>query len=144
MVIKMYKFYYLKQIITATASRYVEVIDGDGHKPNGWPLAFDDAKFESSPLIYDFDQDGIDDILIADFDGYIKVIKVNDNGNYEKDVQIRLPRLKVKKNWYEGLDVNRVDLSMSISDFHHYNQSGENKLLESERILVYPKEFFDV
>lgn len=50
----------------------------------------------------------------------------------------------MKKDWFDGVDNERVDISMSLSDFHHYNQTGPNKQGDGSRIVMNPKEFFDI
>ena len=42
----------------------------DGAQAAGWP-AFHKSKLHASPLLYDVDSDGVQDILVATYDGQI-------------------------------------------------------------------------
>ena len=42
----------------------------DGAQAAGWP-AFHKSKVHASPLLYDVDSDGVQDILVATYDGQI-------------------------------------------------------------------------
>lgn len=52
----------------------VEAADGAKALEDGWP-AFHESTVHASPLLYDFDADGINDVLLATYDGEILVFK---------------------------------------------------------------------
>ncbi|CAL8462321.1 g1854 [Coccomyxa elongata] len=99
-----------KDIIVPSFVHYVEVLDGmDGAKASddSWP-AFHESFVHTSPLLFDFDEDGILDILIATYNGEVLVIKDTGEVLAEKLV---VPRLRVRKDWYKGLDPDPIDHS---------------------------------
>ncbi len=49
---------------------------GDGSQAAGWP-AFHKSTVHTSPLLYDLDFDGIQDILLATYDGEILAFRDN-------------------------------------------------------------------
>ena len=61
------------QIVAATLSGYVELIDGDGSRPQGWPVSFQEHNFHSAPLLYDIDADNRVDVLVGDRDGKVEL-----------------------------------------------------------------------
>ena len=85
-----------------TFVRYAEALDGaSGHERKGWPYAFSHATFHTSPLRFDVDEDGIDEMLLLTFEG--EVIFLNQEGLPLRGRRYRLPKLRVRKRWYEGL-----------------------------------------
>ena len=79
----------------------MEVLGGTGgHKPWGWPVSFEDSEFLGSPLLFDIDRDGKDDVGVVDKNGNVFFIRLGEYGQYLEDYHVKVPRLKVKKNWY--------------------------------------------
>lgn len=62
----------------------------------------------ASPLLYDVDYDGVLDILLPTYNGRIQFIK--DTGA-DAIYGITIPRLRVKRNWFEGLKLDPNDHS---------------------------------
>lgn len=117
-------------------------MDGAKASDDSWP-AFRKSFVHTSPLLFDFDEDGILDILIATYNGEVLVIKdtvraLNNDvgvstapcqehaaGNpmlYMLSVTVLIqgevlaeklvvPRLRVRKDWYKGLDPDPIDHS---------------------------------
>ncbi|WIA09420.1 hypothetical protein OEZ85_008825 [Tetradesmus obliquus] len=97
-----------KDIIVPGFVHYTEVLEGpDGAKALGWP-AFHKSTVHASPLLYDIDSDGIRDILVATYDGDVVFFK--DNGEM-LDHRLVVPRLRVRKQWFKGLNGDPVDHS---------------------------------
>jgi hypothetical protein len=107
-----------KQIVSTTFLEYIELVEHDGHKPSGiylvsvkfillelcglisgWPVGFERRGFHSSPLLYDMDHDGIQDIIVADSDARLLWLRLGDFGQYLHDIELVVPKLKVRKNW---------------------------------------------
>lgn len=110
-----------KQIYMSTYYQYVEVLGHDGFKPWGWPLSFEDSSFQGSPLIFDIDGDGTNDVGLVDKDANLHWIRVGEFGQYLDDYHVQVPRLKVKKDWADNLDPNFVDNYVATSMFDHKN-----------------------
>lgn len=70
--------------------------------------AFHRSTVFSSPLMYDMDLDGVLDILIPTYGGRIEVFK--DTG-VQSFHGFSIPRLQVKRNWFEGLNLDPNDHS---------------------------------
>jgi len=96
-----------KSIVVPSFHRYLEVIRGStGEELPGWP-AEHPSDVHASPLLYDVDEDGVLDVLLATYEGHVLAFK--DNGERMKDRSFRLPSLKVKEGWYVGLRKDHVD-----------------------------------
>lgn len=108
-------------IFLATFYQYVEVLGYDGFKPWGWPLSFEDSSFQGSPLLYDIDGDGTNDIGVVDKDANLHWIRVGEFGQYLDDYHTQVPRLKIKKDWAVGLDPDFTDSYVMLSMFDHKN-----------------------
>ena len=86
-----------------TFLRYAEAVDGvDGHELPGWPYAFSRSGFHASPLAFDVDADGVDELLLLTSDA--EVIFLSQAGMPLRDRGFKLPKLKVKKAWYDHAD----------------------------------------
>lgn len=91
-----------RTVLSSTFVRYIEAVSGaDGQERSGWPYAFSGSSFHTSPLTYDVDRDGTDDILLVSYDA--ELIVLGANGLPLKGWASRLPKLRVKKRWFEGL-----------------------------------------
>lgn len=55
-----------RQLVFTTFTHFVEIVDHDGTKPAGWPVAFEGSTFHTSPTLHDINHDGIEDILVVD------------------------------------------------------------------------------
>jgi len=114
----------------------LHMVDSDGHHLPGWPFTCSE-KFQTAPLLHDLDTDGTPDIIWTSIDANIYFI----SGDASKGAQllgssIGLPRLKVQLKWYEGIDSENVDASMSLQE-----EGGEEieKDGSFEETLVYSK-----
>ena len=65
----------------------------------GWPIVFNDVVFQSSPVLYDHNHDGIDDILTVTRDASIHWILLDHDANYIKDYILKISPLRIKKDW---------------------------------------------
>ena len=52
----------------------VEAADGAKALEDGWP-AYHESTVHASPLLYDFDADGINDVLLATYNGEVLVFR---------------------------------------------------------------------
>eukprot|EP00966_Prymnesium_polylepis_P226799 5247176-Prymnesium_polylepis.1 len=91
-----------RQVWASTFVRFVEALRGDdGHELAGWPFAFGHSSIHASPLLYDADGDGIDEVIVVTFDAEVVVLR--QDGLPIPGTGLKLPKLKVPKRWYEGL-----------------------------------------
>jgi hypothetical protein len=84
-----------------TFVRYAEAVDGHGHELPGWPYAFTRSSFHTSPLAYDVDADGVDELLLLTYDA--EAVFLSHRGLPVRGHGFKLPKLKVRKDWFEGL-----------------------------------------
>ena len=106
-----------KEVFLSTFYDAVEVLESTGHKPWGWPMMFEDSVFLSSPILYDIDADGKNDVGVIDKNANLFFLRIGDYGQYLEDYHVQVPRLKVARNWFEGLDEDFADNQASISMF---------------------------
>ncbi|XP_012575589.1 protein DEFECTIVE IN EXINE FORMATION 1 [Cicer arietinum] len=93
-------------IVVPSFVHYLEVLEGtDGDKMPGWP-AFHQSTVHSSPLLYDIDKDGVREIALATYNGEVLFFRVS---GYMMSEKLVVPRRKVLKNWYVGLNNDPVD-----------------------------------
>ncbi|PON63713.1 Quinoprotein alcohol dehydrogenase-like domain containing protein [Trema orientale] len=96
------------EIVVPSFVHYLEVLEGsDGDKMPGWP-AFHQSTVHASPLLYDIDKDGSREIALATYNGEVLFFRVS---GYMMVDKLVVPRRKVKRNWFVGLDSDPVDRS---------------------------------
>eukprot|EP01038_Epipyxis_sp_PR26KG_P005673 gene5673-7830_t len=110
-----------KQIFINTFYNQIELIDKNGYSAYGWPILLEESSFHSSPILYDIDNDHNIDIGAVDRNGNIFWIRINENSEYLEDYHIIIPKLKVKKDWYAGMDPAFIDNYVLLSMFDHKN-----------------------
>eukprot|EP01029_Cantina_marsupialis_P027610 TRINITY_DN773087_c0_g1_i1.p1 TRINITY_DN773087_c0_g1~~TRINITY_DN773087_c0_g1_i1.p1 ORF type:complete len:807 (+),score=263.55 TRINITY_DN773087_c0_g1_i1:55-2475(+) len=103
-----------KQIVVATHSKYVEIIEHDGYKPFGWPITFENSEFHTTPIPFDIDGNGYDDLVLCDNHGSIFWVQLSEQGRYLHNFHSRVPRLEVKKDWFAGLDLDNLDTHVKL------------------------------
>jgi hypothetical protein len=113
-----------KEVFLSTFYDYVEILGFDGHKPWGWPMAFEDSSFMGSPILFDIDADGTNDIGLVDKDGNLYFMRIGEFGEYLEDFHVQIPRLKVKRNWAKGVSDKYVDTQALLSMFDHSRRHG--------------------
>lgn len=92
-----------RDIVSATFVRYLDVLEGrNGDHLPGWPFQLDYSHFHTSPLLWDADSDGVLDLLFVSFNG--EVIVLQEDGTPMHGHTHRIPPLRVKRDWYEGLE----------------------------------------
>ncbi|XP_057458698.1 protein DEFECTIVE IN EXINE FORMATION 1 [Lotus japonicus] len=95
-------------IVVPSFVHYLEVLEGtDGDKMPGWP-AFHQSTVHSSPLLYDIDKDGVREIALATYNGEVLFFRAS---GYMMSDKLEVPRRRVPKNWYVGLNPDPVDRS---------------------------------
>jgi len=120
-----------KELIFATNSHYIEVLDHHGHKLQGWPFAFSDSGFVASPLLYDIDNDGFNEIVVTTENAEIAFLKRD--GVPLLGSTLVVPPLKAKKNWYREMvdeDEDDVALSYTLTDDKEEQHDTTRKLLQ--------------
>ncbi|GAM19231.1 hypothetical protein SAMD00019534_024060 [Acytostelium subglobosum LB1] len=103
-----------KDIVLVNTNNYVDVIRGkSGTRAIGWPFILPESTFSSSPILYDFDQDGHNEIVVATREG--EILFIHSNGMLAFNSTLRIPPLKVAKNWFSITD-KHVDASFSLHE----------------------------
>lgn len=102
-----------KDLIATTLDGTVNVVDStSGKERQEWPMFFPEESFYSGPLLYDIDEDGSLDILLAA--EYGKILFISQNGTSLQEYNIHLPRLLVRKKWYS---IGAGDAATTNTDF---------------------------
>nr|CAB3492633.1 unnamed protein product [Digitaria exilis] len=114
------------EVVVPSFVHYLEVLEGtDGDKLPGWP-AFHQSNAHSSPLLYDIDKDGVREIALATYNGVVNFFRVS---GYVMMDKLEVPRRKVRKDWYVGLNPDPVD--RSHPDVHDNSIAKEAAFKES-------------
>ncbi|TKV90424.1 hypothetical protein SEVIR_9G028000v4 [Setaria viridis] len=117
------------EVVVPSFVHYLEVLEGtDGDKMPGWP-AFHQSNAHSSPLLYDIDKDGVREIALATYNGVVNFFRVS---GYMMMDKLEVPRRKVHKDWYVGLNPDPVD--RSNPDVHDSSIAKEAASKESPPI----------
>ncbi|KAF3795552.1 DEFECTIVE IN EXINE FORMATION 1 protein [Nymphaea thermarum] len=96
------------EVVVPSFVHYLEVLEGsDGDKLPGFP-AFHQSYVHSSPLLFDIDKDGVREIALPTYNGEVLFFRVS---GYMMSEKLVIPRRKVRKDWYVGLDPETVDPS---------------------------------
>ena len=97
-----------KLLILPGFQHHLNVLDHDGHHvgPSPLTLTSSTASFHSSPVLYDYNRDGWLDVLWLNVDAQLLIV----NGRLGAQPLLlapltRLPKLRVHRRWYEGLNV---------------------------------------
>ncbi len=90
-----------------------------------WPLLLGDTDIYSQPLLYDINEDGIDEIIITTDNGEIVFIDLY--GNPLIGQAFKIPKLRVRKDWYTGLDTDDVDAFYSLKEHQDSDAADENR-----------------
>ena len=98
-----------KHIMLTTFSETLEVIDQHGNRPAiGWPIEFNDrSEFHTSPFVYDIDNNGIGDFGSCSSEGIVRFMRIT-AGIHLAKYDIRVPKLKVLRDWYVRGDVGAM------------------------------------
>ncbi|CAN6471441.1 unnamed protein product [Victoria cruziana] len=96
------------EVVVPSFVHYLEVLEGsDGDKIPGFP-AFHQSYVHSSPLLFDIDKDGVREIALPTYNGEVLFFRVS---GYMMSEKLVIPRRKVHKDWFVGLDPETVDRS---------------------------------
>ena len=97
-----------KDIIIPGFRRRLHILEGRTGAEDTIFEAQHRSTLHASPLLYDIDFDGVLDIVVATYDGDIQFFK--DTGA-EASYRLFIPRLRVKRDWYAGLNPDPNDHS---------------------------------
>ena len=99
----------VKDVVIPTFIRHIEVLDGaHGQHTAGFPFTFPNSAFYASPLVFDVNVDGEPDIGVTSFNG--ELVWLSETGMPIFGKSIKIPHLRVKKDWYKGLKPDPQDL----------------------------------
>jgi hypothetical protein len=82
--------------------------------------------FHGGAMVHDVNGDGRDDVGVVDGDGNVYWVAVGSFGEYLHDYRVSVPKLRVRRDWYDGLDLDFTDSYVELSMFHHDNQGEDN------------------
>jgi FG-GAP-like repeat len=103
-----------RDVFVATLNHYVERLHGrNGKKVKNWPFAFASRALSASPLLYDVTGDGVEEIVVTTDDAEMVFIDA-ESGTPVYGGTLKVPPLRVKRDWFEGLDSPLVEATMSL------------------------------
>lgn len=105
---------YYPQIIVNGFWKYVDIISAKGISYEDWPYDMDDNRFYSSPIIYDINEDGKEEIISADDNGVIRIVEVgfcisivnlqlNEDHTPKTLSTIDIPPIHINRRWFENV-----------------------------------------
>lgn len=129
-----------KHVIVPTFENDLHLLDRDGHSLPGWPFSQPNTFFHTSPVLFDTNGDGSSEFVWISVNGEIMVVNGDPSmeGSSLSDAP-RLPKLKVRKEWYKGLrdDVQEVADPAQDKD----NQQAKTDPPPARRLLQIDPEF---
>ena len=75
--------------------------------------------------MYDIDGDGFNDLGAADKNGNLYWVRIGTFGQYLDDYHVRVPKLKIKREWYKNINPEYIDNFVMTSMFHHDERSED-------------------
>lgn len=121
------------QVIIPGFHRELNILDHDGHHIPGSPISMSsEVYFHSSPLLLDWNKDGIKDIVWVNVDAEVFVINGDPHADSAVlDYPFQLPKLKVKKRWYESLKPAAAPAAVKVEP-ESGRAGGARKLLSTD------------
>lgn len=77
-----------KKIFFSSFNNFIYAYDGYGEPLPGWPLEFIGSQFLTSPLLFDVDGDGNEDLVVVDVEGNVFWIRIGEEKAGEESIQI--------------------------------------------------------
>jgi hypothetical protein len=92
----------------------------DGHRLPGFPFTFGWTTIIADPSLYDVDEDGYDEIVVSTMSG--EIIFINRWGEIVPGRTMKIPKARVPRQWYVGLDTKTETTYMSLADVTRYEK----------------------
>lgn len=115
------------QIIVNSFWKYVDVINEDGISSEGWPVSMEDNRFYGSPIVFDHNNDGIEDIIMIDDTGVIYAmhvsmvcvfhVQLSERHSFSNITAYYLPTLAIDRYWFKNQ--NEILDSKEVKQFAH-------------------------
>lgn len=116
-----------KDIIVPSFSGEVWAVHGEnGHIVDNWPFYLEDRAFYASPLVYDINKDGKLEFLLTTSDAEVVFLQIDNTLLHGETIKV--PPLRVKKDWYL-LDQNDRDkllqeMEKQLAELHFPDSSN--------------------
>lgn len=92
----------------------------DGARLAGFPFSFGWTSILADPVLYDIDEDGFEEIVIATVTG--EILFLNRWGEIVPGRTLKVPKARIPKDWYVGLDDKSALTYMSLADVTRYEK----------------------
>jgi hypothetical protein len=122
---------------------YIDVFFADdGTRAPGWPFGLASTTFLTDPILYDLDGDGLDEIVAATAGGDIiflsyasifpililsllKTLVIPMCCSHDATIVdvFRVPKLKVKTNWFDGIPQHGTDAYMNLEGHEDFSET---------------------
>lgn len=104
-----------------TGLNYVDVLSArDGERLPGFPFTFGWTTILADPVLYDVDEDGFEEIVVSTMGG--EILFISRYGEIVPGRTFKIPRARVPKKWYAGLDDKTTTVYMSLADATRYEK----------------------
>jgi len=115
-----------QDVVVPTFIRHIEVLDGVyGAPAAGFPFSFPNSAFYASPLVYDINYDGEPDLGVTTFNG--ELVWLSETGMPIFGRSLKIPHLRVRKNWFEGLKADPQDMEHTgMTEFQRQKREHES------------------
>ncbi|XP_033626702.1 protein DEFECTIVE IN EXINE FORMATION 1-like isoform X2 [Asterias rubens] len=96
-------------------------VKGQNLPGSNWPASLPGSSYHASPLMYDINSNGQDDVAVFSSDG--EIFFFDAEGNLMNERTMRIPHLKIQKEWWDKTSGMRDDvLRQSIRSSQQKNQ----------------------
>ncbi|KAK8814168.1 hypothetical protein WA158_008030 [Blastocystis sp. Blastoise] len=82
-------------IIVTTESHYIQIFESNKDTKPFVSIEFEDVSFSLPPILYDCDDDGVNDIITIDDKGNIRCIKLNNEFTYVYEYFLQIPSFQL-------------------------------------------------
>lgn len=81
-----------------------------------FPLLFESSSFLTSPIVSDVNKDGIPDAILADYDGGIYCIGLQNKEGQRWFHRTQVPRIYVRRKWMESFVNETLGIEVNVSE----------------------------